>query len=120
MFRLIRAREALTARRSHEEFHETFPDCRVLRRRLARACGARRCRARSGTPYEISVILPTTGSGAFLGTHEIAALGVLEKLTNEHGGINGAPLKFVYQDDQTAPSFRCSSRKPRSPSTCRS
>ena len=57
----------------------------------------------SGAPYEISVILPTTGSGAFLGTHEIAALGVLEKLTNEHGGINGAPLKFIYQDDQTSP-----------------
>ena len=57
----------------------------------------------AGTPYEISVILPTTGSGAFLGTHEIAALGVLEKITNAHGGINGAPLKFVYQDDQTAP-----------------
>jgi branched-chain amino acid transport system substrate-binding protein len=57
----------------------------------------------SGTPYEITVILPTTGSGAFLGTHEIAALGVLEKLTNEHGGINGSPLKFVFQDDQTSP-----------------
>jgi branched-chain amino acid transport system substrate-binding protein len=57
----------------------------------------------SGTPYEIGVILPTTGSGAFLGTHEIAALGVLEKLTNERGGINGMPLKFVYQDDQTSP-----------------
>lgn len=56
-----------------------------------------------GAPYEITVILPTTGSGAFLGTHEVAALGVLEKITNEHGGINGAPLKFVYQDDQTAP-----------------
>jgi len=57
----------------------------------------------SGTPYEIRVILPTTGSGAFLGTHEIVALGVLEKLTNERGGINGMPLKFVYQDDQTSP-----------------
>jgi branched-chain amino acid transport system substrate-binding protein len=57
----------------------------------------------TGTPYEINVILPTTGSGAFLGTHEIAALGVLEKLTNQQGGINGAPLKFVYADDQTAP-----------------
>jgi branched-chain amino acid transport system substrate-binding protein len=57
----------------------------------------------TGTPYEIAVILPTTGSGAFLGTHEIAALGVLEKSANDHGGINGVPLKFVYQDDQTSP-----------------
>jgi branched-chain amino acid transport system substrate-binding protein len=57
----------------------------------------------TGAPYEIAVILSTTCSGAFLGTHEIAALGVLEKLTNAHGGIDGAPLKFVYQDDQTSP-----------------
>jgi branched-chain amino acid transport system substrate-binding protein len=57
----------------------------------------------SGAPYEINVILPSTGPGAFLGSHEIAAFGVLEKLTNEHGGINGTPVKFVYQDDQTSP-----------------
>jgi branched-chain amino acid transport system substrate-binding protein len=57
----------------------------------------------SGTPYEINVILPSTGPGAFLGSHEIAAFGVLEKLTNERGGINGTPLKFVFQDDQTSP-----------------
>jgi branched-chain amino acid transport system substrate-binding protein len=57
----------------------------------------------SGTPYEINVILPSTGPGAFLGSHEIAAFGVLEKLTNEHGGINGTPVKFVFQDDQTSP-----------------
>ncbi|HEY5348313.1 MAG TPA: ABC transporter substrate-binding protein [Candidatus Lustribacter sp.] len=56
-----------------------------------------------GTPYEVDVILPTTGSGAFLGTHEIAALGVLEKLTNGRGGIAGRPLKFVFSDDQTSP-----------------
>ena len=57
----------------------------------------------SGTPYEINVILPTTGPGAFLGSHEIAALTVLEKITNAQGGINGTPLKFVYADDQTSP-----------------
>jgi branched-chain amino acid transport system substrate-binding protein len=57
----------------------------------------------SGAPYEINVILPTTGSGAFLGTHEIASLGVLEKLTNAQGGINGQPVKFVFVDDQTSP-----------------
>jgi branched-chain amino acid transport system substrate-binding protein len=57
----------------------------------------------SGAPYEINVILPSTGPGAFLGSHEIAAFGVMEKLTNERGGINGTPLKFVFQDDQTSP-----------------
>jgi branched-chain amino acid transport system substrate-binding protein len=67
------------------------------------ACALPAGAAVSGAPYEISVILPSTGPGAFLGTHEIAALGVLEKLTNEQGGINGQPLKFIYQDDQTSP-----------------
>jgi branched-chain amino acid transport system substrate-binding protein len=67
------------------------------------ACALPAAAAVSGAPYEVSVILSSTGSGAFLGTHEIAALGVLEKLTNEQGGINGVPLKFVYQDDQTSP-----------------
>jgi branched-chain amino acid transport system substrate-binding protein len=70
---------------------------------LVALLGAPAAAAPRGAPDEISVILPTTGSGAFLGTHEIAALGVLEKLTNAHGGINGQPLKFVYQDDQTSP-----------------
>jgi branched-chain amino acid transport system substrate-binding protein len=76
---------------------------RLLALALFAALGMPALAAPSGTPYEISVILPTTGSGAFLGTHEIAALGVLEKLTNAHGGINGQPLKFVFQDDQTSP-----------------
>jgi branched-chain amino acid transport system substrate-binding protein len=67
------------------------------------ACALPAAAAVSGPSYEVNVILPSTGSGAFLGTHEIAALGVLEKLTNERGGINGAPLKFIYQDDQTSP-----------------
>jgi branched-chain amino acid transport system substrate-binding protein len=54
-------------------------------------------------PYEINVVVSQTGSGAFLGTHETAALGVLEKVVNAHGGINGRPLHFAFQDDQTAP-----------------
>jgi branched-chain amino acid transport system substrate-binding protein len=54
-------------------------------------------------PYEINVVISTTGSGAFLGTHETEALGVFEGLVNKEGGIKGRPVKFVYQDDQTAP-----------------
>lgn len=54
-------------------------------------------------PYEISVVLSQTGSGAFLGTHETAAIRVLEKVVNARGGINGRPIHFTFQDDQTAP-----------------
>jgi branched-chain amino acid transport system substrate-binding protein len=54
-------------------------------------------------PYEINVVISSTGSGAFLGTHETAALQVLEKTVNAAGGIKGRPLKFVFADDQTAP-----------------
>jgi branched-chain amino acid transport system substrate-binding protein len=54
-------------------------------------------------PYEINVVISTTGSGAFLGTHETAALGVLQDVVNKQGGIKGRPVKFVFQDDQTAP-----------------
>jgi branched-chain amino acid transport system substrate-binding protein len=57
----------------------------------------------AGEPYEINVVISTTGSGAFLGTHETTALGVLEDVVNKDGGIKGRPVKFVFQDDQTAP-----------------
>jgi branched-chain amino acid transport system substrate-binding protein len=57
----------------------------------------------AGEPYEINVVISTTGSGAFLGTHETAALGVLQDVVNKDGGIKGHPVKFVFQDDQTSP-----------------
>jgi len=57
----------------------------------------------AGDPYEINVVISTTGSGAFLGTHETAALGVLQDVVNKQGGIKGRPVKFVFQDDQTSP-----------------
>jgi branched-chain amino acid transport system substrate-binding protein len=57
----------------------------------------------AGAPYEINVVISTTGSGSFLGTHEAAALGVLENVVNASGGIKGRPVKFVFADDQTAP-----------------
>jgi branched-chain amino acid transport system substrate-binding protein len=57
----------------------------------------------AGDPYEINVVISTTGSGAFLGTHETTALGVLQDVVNQDGGIKGRPVKFVFQDDQTSP-----------------
>ncbi len=54
-------------------------------------------------PFEINAILSMTGSGAFIGKEEAQSLEVVEALTNKAGGINGRPIKFVVQDDQTNP-----------------
>jgi branched-chain amino acid transport system substrate-binding protein len=54
-------------------------------------------------PYQIDVILPSTGGAAFLGKEEIASLGVVETVVNKTGGIRGRPLKLVYLDDQSNP-----------------
>lgn len=54
-------------------------------------------------PFEIPVILPLTGGGAFLGTSENQSLQLVEKLVNKQGGIKGRPIHFVVQDDQSNP-----------------
>ncbi|HUZ74392.1 MAG TPA: ABC transporter substrate-binding protein [Stellaceae bacterium] len=54
-------------------------------------------------PYEIHAILPLTGGAAFLGTGEQKSLQLGEKAVNESGGIQGRPVKFVFQDDQSSP-----------------
>ncbi len=54
-------------------------------------------------PVAIDVILSQTGNGAFLGLQELAALDILERVVNEHGGVNGRALKFVFYDDQSNP-----------------
>jgi branched-chain amino acid transport system substrate-binding protein len=53
--------------------------------------------------YEINVILPLTGQGAFLGQPQQQALQVLEGLVNREGGIQGHPVHFTFQDDQSSP-----------------
>ncbi len=55
------------------------------------------------TPYEFNAILPLTGGAAFLGQGESQALRVLERLVNDKGGIQGHPVRFVIQDDQSSP-----------------
>jgi branched-chain amino acid transport system substrate-binding protein len=54
-------------------------------------------------PFEIDVVLPITGSGAFLGKTQSDMLNVLEGVVNRGGGINGQPVKFVIHDDQSTP-----------------
>jgi branched-chain amino acid transport system substrate-binding protein len=59
--------------------------------------------ARATEPFKIDVILSMTGGASFLGTGEQATLNVLKDLVNKEGGINGQPVDFVYQDDQSNP-----------------
>lgn len=56
--------------------------------------------ASAADPYEINVILPMTGSAAFIGANESQALSAYEKLVNRTGGIRGRPIHFRISDDQ--------------------
>jgi branched-chain amino acid transport system substrate-binding protein len=55
------------------------------------------------TPYELHALLSQTGLAAFLGAKEMESLKVLEGLVNSSGGIQGHPLKLVFEDDQSNP-----------------
>ena len=59
--------------------------------------------AHAAEPYQINVVMPLSGSGAFLGQGEQKALELAEKSVNDAGGIKGRPLKFVFHDDQSNP-----------------
>jgi branched-chain amino acid transport system substrate-binding protein len=59
--------------------------------------------ARAAEPYPINVVVPLTGSGAFLGQGEKKALELAEKSANDAGGIKGRPLQFIFHDDQSNP-----------------
>jgi branched-chain amino acid transport system substrate-binding protein len=61
--------------------------------------------ARSAEPYDIHVILPLTGNGAFLGQghRDRDSLDTLAGIVNGSDGIAGRPLRFVYHDDQSSP-----------------
>ena len=59
--------------------------------------------ANAADDYEINVILPLSGGASFLGKAEQQSLQLVEKSTNDTGGIQGRPLKFVFHDDQSSP-----------------
>src|SRR5579863_452559 len=59
--------------------------------------------ARAAEPYDIHVILPLTGNGAFLGQGHRDSLDTLAEIVNKSDGIDGRPLQFVYHDDQSSP-----------------
>jgi len=53
--------------------------------------------------YDIDVVLPLSGGGAFGGQTHQKGLEIFEKIYNQQGGINGQPIHFVFSDDQTSP-----------------
>jgi branched-chain amino acid transport system substrate-binding protein len=63
------------------------------------------CPAMSATdePFEINVISPATGSGAFLGKSYKETFSALEIAINRSGGIRGKRVAFVLNDSQTSP-----------------
>jgi branched-chain amino acid transport system substrate-binding protein len=59
--------------------------------------------ARAAETYDIHVILPLTGNGAFLGQGHRDSLDTLAEIVNKSNGIDGRALRFVYHDDQSNP-----------------
>lgn len=59
--------------------------------------------ARAADDYQIDVVLPLSGGASFLGKAEQQSLQLVEKSTNDTGGIQGRPLKFAFHDDQSSP-----------------
>ncbi len=53
--------------------------------------------------YEVHVIIPTSGGGAFAGKGQQDSLEAAASVINKNGGVLGQNLKFVYHDDQTSP-----------------
>ncbi len=53
--------------------------------------------------YDINVVLPLTGSAAFVGQGEKDSVLALQDQINATGGIAGDKLNFIFHDDQTQP-----------------
>src|SRR5690242_3050425 len=58
---------------------------------------------RAAEPLNIDVVLPLTGSAAFLGTAEQRALQQAEAQLAKGEGIGGRPVHFTFHDDQSSP-----------------
>ncbi len=54
-------------------------------------------------PFDLPVIVSTTGQGAFLGRQVYDALELFEKGVNKSGGIHDRPVHMHFHDDQTDP-----------------
>jgi len=61
--------------------------------------------APAADPFEINVILPLTGPQTFQGVGSEQGLEGVQALVNKSGGINGRPIRFVFEDDQSIPAL---------------
>jgi branched-chain amino acid transport system substrate-binding protein len=52
----------------------------------------------SGTAIPIGIAVAQTSSVSLLGQEQVAGAKIAEKYFNEQGGINGTPIKLVFQD----------------------
>ena len=52
----------------------------------------------SSTPIPIGVAVAQTSNVALLGQEQVAGVKIAEKYFNDKGGINGTPIKIVFQD----------------------
>lgn len=53
--------------------------------------------------YAINTILSLTGNGAFLAGGQKKVLDLLAENANEHGGVGGKRVRFIFHDDQSSP-----------------
>jgi branched-chain amino acid transport system substrate-binding protein len=51
-----------------------------------------------GTPIPIGIGVAQTSNVALLGEEEVIGAKIAEKYFNAHGGVNGTPIKLIYQD----------------------
>jgi len=70
---------------------------------LIAVCSLLPAGSRAADPYEIDVLLPLTGPATFIGKGMASGIAAAEAVVNKAGGINGQPVKFVIQDDQSNP-----------------
>jgi branched-chain amino acid transport system substrate-binding protein len=78
--------------------------CRlVLSLALAASCTILPLAGHAADPFEIPVLVPVTGSAAFIGKTISLSLSLIERSVNDSGGINGRQIKFTVFDDQSNP-----------------
>jgi branched-chain amino acid transport system substrate-binding protein len=53
--------------------------------------------------YKIGAILPLTGNLAILGEPEKNGMSLAEEIINQQGGINGRPIKIIFEDSKGQP-----------------
>ncbi len=59
--------------------------------------------ALSGEPIPIGIAVAQTSDTALLGQEQVVGAQIAEKFFNDRGGVNGRPIKLVYQDAAGAP-----------------